>query len=86
MPKKQVIVSKPELPVKKAAPRVKAAKHRAIPTETATGISHETPLENASQAIAVVAYGYWEARGRQGGDPMEDWFRAENEVRQRSSR
>jgi hypothetical protein len=38
-------------------------------------ISHEE--------IAKQAYFYWEARGCQGGDPVEDWARAEAELKQR---
>jgi hypothetical protein len=34
--------------------------------------------------IAALAYSYWEARGRQGGSPAEDWLRAERELRQRA--
>src|ERR1051326_7245978 len=30
--------------------------------------------------IAALAYSYWESRGRQGGSPSEDWFRAEREL------
>jgi hypothetical protein len=30
--------------------------------------------------IARLAYSYWEARGRQGGSAVEDWFRAESEL------
>jgi hypothetical protein len=37
------------------------------------------------QTVAAIAYGYWEARGGQGGDPLQDWVRAENELRQRLS-
>lgn len=33
------------------------------------------------EAIARLAYSYWEARGGQGGTPGEDWFRAEAELR-----
>ncbi len=33
--------------------------------------------------IARLAYSYWEARGRQGGSPAEDWFRAEQELKSR---
>jgi len=31
--------------------------------------------------IAVLAYSYWDARGRQGGSAEEDWFQAERELR-----
>jgi Protein of unknown function (DUF2934) len=64
------------LTTKKAAPRVSAAKHRAAK-------SQEMPVasENSSEIIAAIAYGYWEARGRQGGDPLEDWMRAEDEYK-----
>jgi Protein of unknown function (DUF2934) len=30
--------------------------------------------------IAKLAYSYWEARGCQGGNPEEDWLRAEQEL------
>ena len=31
--------------------------------------------------IAALAYSYWEARGRQHGTELEDWLRAERELR-----
>jgi hypothetical protein len=34
--------------------------------------------------IAVLAYSYWESRGRQGGSQLEDWFRAERELRRKT--
>lgn len=34
------------------------------------------------QAIAALAYSYWEARGRTGGSPQGDWYRAEQELHQ----
>jgi hypothetical protein len=34
----------------------------------------------AEEAIAELAYSYWEARGYQGGSPEEDWLQAENEL------
>lgn len=37
--------------------------------------------EPAPEAIARLAYSYWEARGCQGGSPEEDWFRAETELK-----
>jgi hypothetical protein len=46
-----------------------------------------TAAEEASapthDAIANLAYAYWEARGRCGGSPWEDWFRAERELREK---
>jgi len=37
---------------------------------------------SVSEKIALLAYSYWEARGRKGGSPEDDWFRAEREVLQ----
>lgn len=33
------------------------------------------------ESIAKLAYSYWEGRGYQGGCPVEDWLRAERELR-----
>ena len=35
------------------------------------------------EQIALLAYSYWEARGRQGGSAEEDWHRAVREFRSR---
>jgi hypothetical protein len=32
------------------------------------------------ERIALLAYSFWEARGRQGGSPEDDWYRAEREI------
>jgi len=87
MPKKQVIVKEtavaapPARAAKPKTPRVRAAKHsKAVSTESvAAQIDPESPRE----AIARIAYSYWEARGCRPGDPLEDWVRAEHEYRQR---
>jgi hypothetical protein len=39
------------------------------------------PAGSFQQAVASLAYSYWEARGRQGGSPEADWLRAEQELR-----
>jgi hypothetical protein len=36
--------------------------------------------------ISRLAYSYWEARGRQHGSALEDWLRAENDLRKRYAR
>lgn len=33
-----------------------------------------------SEAVARLAYSYWEARGCTGGSPEEDWLQAEREL------
>ena len=38
----------------------------------------ETVLDR--EAVSRLAYSYWEARGRNGGSPEEDWLRAEREL------
>jgi hypothetical protein len=42
------------------------------------------PAVSDYEQIALLAYSFWEARGRQGGSPEDDWFRAEREVRRLS--
>ncbi len=37
----------------------------------------------SSEEIAALAYSYWEQRGRQHGNDMEDWLRAERELTDR---
>jgi hypothetical protein len=38
--------------------------------------------EPSHQEIELLAYQYWEERGRPFGSPDVDWFRAENDLRQ----
>jgi hypothetical protein len=45
--------------------------------------SRYDPMKEKS--IAQLAYDYWDRRGRPFGSPEEDWFRAEREIRARTS-
>jgi hypothetical protein len=63
-------------PVKPKTPRITAAKHKMSAVESPVALPEAT-----HEAIASVAYGYWESRGYQGGDALDDWFRAEAELR-----
>jgi hypothetical protein len=94
MAKKQEITKEtataaaPARVAKPKAPRVKAAQHsKTISSEiTASEPAAAPPVnegisENSHEVIAAIAYSYWEARGCQGGAPLEDWVRAEQEYR-----
>jgi hypothetical protein len=76
-----------------ARSKIMARKKRAKPIEesAAGAASVRAAEENASsnilssaisiqEKIALLAYTYWEKRGRTGGSPEEDWFRAEREI------
>jgi hypothetical protein len=64
-----------------STPRVKSAKHKTDAPVAAIEIAEVTAAVNAQEQIAMIAYGYWEARGFQPGSPEEDWLRAEQEFR-----
>ncbi len=51
----------------------------AQPSAIAQPVGIAQPAENPREAIAKIAYGYWEARGYTGGSADEDWVRAEAE-------
>ena len=51
-------------------------------SDEATDIGIEHPTLD-QEAIALLAYSYWEERGCPNDSPYEDWFRAEAELRNR---
>src|SRR4051812_18301648 len=53
--------------------------------EATAELAVQVPQEDMQEAIAKIAYGYWEARGYQGGDATEDWCRAEAEYLSRNA-
>ena len=70
--------SKTTVSVKSATPRVRVAKHKAAIVAIEVPAA-EAPAVNSHAEIARIAYGFWEARGRQHGDHEQDWLRAEQE-------
>jgi hypothetical protein len=54
------------------------AKHSSKPA--AAAVSSSKPESLDKEAVAALAYSYWEARGYQPGSPEEDWIRAEQEL------
>ncbi|MSV30572.1 MAG: DUF2934 domain-containing protein [Bryobacterales bacterium] len=74
-------------PAKRA--RNSSAKHSATPSvESAVSVMEEIALTSSvgseKDAVARLAYSFWEERGFQGGSPEEDWFRAETLVREKA--
>lgn len=61
-------------------------RYTAKPSNARTVSSQETGQEDVvtsisiQEKVALLAYGYWEERGKQGGSPEEDWYRAEKEI------
>ncbi|HYA18855.1 MAG TPA: DUF2934 domain-containing protein [Bryobacteraceae bacterium] len=62
----------------KKSPRVSTAKHRTKKLQEPQAVVEAT-ADNSRDVIASIAYGYWESRGRHGGNALEDWLRAEKE-------
>jgi len=67
-------------PVRRRAKRAEVPADGKISTASATNNNHEAVVDR--DAIARLAYSYWEARGFVGGSPEEDWLRAEREIRE----
>jgi len=71
-------------PVNRRTPRAKRTEPTVIeklPTASSVTVAKEELVADRD-AIARLAYSYWEARGFVGGSPEEDWLRAEREVRE----
>lgn len=71
---------KPKAPAK---PRKAAAKEPAAKKATVTAISAAKTPSHAE--VAELAHQYWIERGRQDGHHVQDWFRAEAELRGKAS-
>ena len=63
-------------PPKRAARAVSPA----LEPEVAAAVAPAPAAPPSREAVARLAYAYWEARGYQGGSPDEDWNRAEREL------
>jgi Protein of unknown function (DUF2934) len=60
--------------------RTSGATHSRKQGAVAASSSETESVDLDSEAIARLAYTYWEARGGIGGTPEDDWFRAEHEL------
>jgi hypothetical protein len=89
MPKKHHAIYSDPTGAAAAASSAKRRAPRAKGTESlADGASSSASQRAVTQelvvnrdAVARLAYSYWEARGFIGGSPEEDWLRAEREIR-----
>lgn len=84
-------------PQRSASRPATAAEGSSRQASVTTGKPHEGMHEGVSsrsldaevsvrEQIALLAYSYWESRGRHGGSPEDDWYRAEREIRSRNSK
>jgi hypothetical protein len=75
--------------IKKASAKPKApAKTRKTATQNGAENgtpSHVTEIKFSHEQVAQLAHKYWAERGQQDGHHLEDWFRAEQELRARAS-
>jgi uncharacterized protein involved in copper resistance len=67
-------------PAKRRTPRAKGSEAAAVEISSAAGATESGRVIDRD-AIAGLAYSYWEARGYTGGSAEEDWLRAEREIR-----
>ena len=82
------VVTEPKKTVRKAASKPKStatsAAHKHHAKKNAEPVMEtfvaSAPVAVTHEAIAQLAYSYWEARGCQGGSPDQDWLRAEKEL------
>ena len=56
------------------------------PTKTPTSVQRENPVPNVEDEIRRRAYELYEQRGREDGHDMDDWLRAEEEIKRARSR
>ena len=66
-----------------AKPRKAAA--RKGTAENGAPVNGVTEIKFSHEQVAQLAHRYWNERGRQDGHHLEDWYRAEHELRSRAS-
>jgi hypothetical protein len=83
--KKAKTASKPkkEAAEKLASEKPAAKKAVAKKAEAVTGIAIVKPV--SQEEVAALAHRFWAERGYQHGKHVEDWFRAEQELRSKAS-
>ena len=67
------------MPKKNSRSEAATPRQRTVPPGSSNPIAEDANPD--PQAVARLAYSYWEARGCDVDSPEEDWFRAENDLR-----
>jgi hypothetical protein len=86
--KHHAIYSDPTGAAAAASPEKRRALRPKVSETLASEVSSSNPARTAvpatvdREAIARLAYSYWEARGYVGGSAEEDWLRAERKIRE----
>ena len=74
--------AKPKAPAK---PRKTASKQAAENGASNHAPSNVTQMKYSHDQVAQLAHKYWAERGHKDGHHLEDWFRAEQEIRHKAS-
>lgn len=81
--KKASSTKAPAKPRKTAAK--KAATETAAPSTPSVAANNVTEIRHSHDQVAQLAHKYWAERGHRDGHHLEDWFRAEQELRAKAS-
>jgi hypothetical protein len=80
--KSNAVVAVPDSKASKSKRQYKAKtspKVKTVPSQKTEHADLATSI-SVQEKVALLAYRYWEERGKQGGSAEEDWFRAEREI------
>jgi len=80
--KSKAVIAIPDSQASKSKRRYKAKTSQKVKTVPSQKTDHAdlTTSISIQEKVALLAYRYWEERGRRGGSPEEDWYRAEREI------
>jgi len=66
-------------------PKAAAAKPRKSAAKTNGAATNVTVMHPSYEQVAQLAHRFWIERGHQHGSDIDDWFRAEQELRSKAS-
>jgi hypothetical protein len=80
--KSNAVAAVPDSKASRTKRQYKAKTSQRVKTVSSQKTEHADLATSISvqEKVALLAYRYWEERGKQGGSPEEDWYRAEREI------